>query len=255
MDLDPRDLLQSLVLFEGAYEAHVLGALERLLPEGGYFIDVGANIGLHSLVAARRVGPSGTVDAIEPEPFCRGRLEQHIVLNHCENIRCFPYALSDQTGTAVLHLSPPENLAKSSLRETNVTMGLSTPSQGSVTVETRTLDEHVLSRGRAPDLLKVDVEGAELLVISGGTQTLSHPDSAAILFEASDLQAAPFGYKISDLKAKLVDLGYEIFRYRGEGFEPVATAEPHRLEDLLALKRQHRALLGIRGLGPLRVAP
>src|SRR5262249_24847771 len=69
MELDPRDLLQALVLFEGTYEGHVLQLLERLLSPGGYFIDVGANIGMHSLVASRRVGPAGRVDAIEPEPF------------------------------------------------------------------------------------------------------------------------------------------------------------------------------------------
>jgi FkbM family methyltransferase len=243
MDLDPRDLIQGLVLFEGAYEGYVLRMLERLLPTGGYFIDVGANIGLHSLVAAKRVGPAGRVDAIEPEPFSRGRLERHLRLNRLENVELFPYALSDRRGTAVLHLSPSENLAKSSLREENVTMGLRTQSPGSVEVRTRTLDEHVLSAGHRPNVLKIDVEGAELLVISGGLSTLSPDDSAAILFEASDLQTAAFGYTTRDLKTKLLELGYEVFRYRGDGLEPVSSDEPHRLEDLVAMKPSHRARL------------
>ncbi len=144
----------------------------------------------------------------------------------------------------MLHLSPGENLAKSSLHEANVTMGLGSPSPGTVAVETRTLDEHVASRGRAPDLLKIDVEGAELLVVSGGSLTLSRPESPAILFEASDLQATAFGYTSSDLKAKLVEFGYEVFRYRGDDLERVLTSEPHRLEDLIALKPRHRIHLG-----------
>jgi FkbM family methyltransferase len=196
------------------------------------------------------------VDAIEPEPFCRTRLEGHIRLNRCENIQVFPYALSDRMGTAVLHLSPSENLAKSSLREANVTMGLASASPGSLEVETRTLDEHVSRTGRSPDVLKVDVEGAELLVIAGGLKLLSQPDSAAILFEASDLQASAFGYKTIELKAKLVELGYEIFRYRRDGLEAVQPEEGHRLEDLVALRPIHRQRLeSKRGNGPQLLRP
>jgi FkbM family methyltransferase len=243
MDLDPRDLIQALVLFDGAYEGHVLRMLERLLPPGGYFIDVGANIGLHSLVAARRAGPAGRIDAIEPEPFSRSRLEWHLRLNQLEHVNVFPYALSQSRGTAVLHLSPTENLAKSSLRSANVTMGLSSPSPGSVEVETRSLDEHVSAANRAPDVVKIDVEGAELLVLSGGLSSLSQENSAAILFEASDLQTAAFGYTTQDLKRKLVELGYEVFRYRGDQLEPVASEESHRLEDLVAVKPLHHVRL------------
>jgi FkbM family methyltransferase len=243
MDLDPTDLLQGLVLFEGAYESNVLRMLERLLPIGGYFVDVGANIGLHTLVAARRVGARGRVDAIEPEPFSRKRLEEHLRLNQLENVNVFSYALSDGRGTAVLHLSPAENLAKSSLRAANVTMGLSGQSPGSVEVQTRTLDEHISSANRAPDLLKIDVEGAELLVISGGLATLSKESSAPILFEASDLQTAAFGYSTQDLKRKLHEFGYQVFRYRVDGLERVETDEPHRLEDLVAMKPSHHPRL------------
>jgi FkbM family methyltransferase len=239
MDLDPRDLLQALVLFDGAYESHVLRMLERLLPEDGYFIDVGANIGLHTLVAARHLGRSGRVDAVEPEPFSRGRLEGHLRLNRLNNVEVFPCAFSDSAGVATLHLSPAENLAKSSLRVANVTMGLSAPSPGSVEVPTRTLDEHVSMTRRSPDVLKIDVEGAELLVVSGGLETLSRENSAAILFEASDLQTAAFGYTVRELKTRLVGLGYQIFRYRSEALETVSQDEAHRLEDLLALKPAH----------------
>jgi FkbM family methyltransferase len=239
MDLDPGDLLQAFILFEGAYESHVLRLLERLLPSGGYFVDVGANIGLHSLIAASRVGPAGRVDAIEPEPFSRRRVEGHLRLNRLENVTVFPYALSEGRGTAVLHLSPPENAAKSSLRLANVTMGLSSRSPGSVEVETRTLDEHVSATSRTPNVLKIDVEGAELLVVSGGRATLSQENSPAILFEASDLQTAAFGYTTPDLKRKLVELGYQVFRYRGSELEPVASEESHRLEDLVAMRPVH----------------
>jgi FkbM family methyltransferase len=243
MDLDPRDLLQGLMLFEGAYEGHVLRLLERLLPVGGYFIDVGANIGLHALVAARRVGPAGRVDAIEPEPFSRSRLEGHLRLNRLENVEVFPYAFAEGRGTDVLHLSPTENLAKSSLRAANVTMGLAAQSPGSIEVETRTLDDHVTAASRAPDVLKIDVEGAELLVISGGYSTLSERNSAAILFEASDLQTAAFGYSTQDLKRKLVDLGYQVFRYHHDELQLVSSDESHRLEDLVALKLVHQRRL------------
>jgi FkbM family methyltransferase len=243
MDLDPRDLLQALLLFDGSYEAHVLRLLERLLPSGGYLVDVGANIGLHSLVGARRVGPAGRVDAIEPEPFSRGRLESHVKLNGLQNVTAFAYALSDARGTAVLHLSPTENLAKSSLRAANVTMGLGSPSPGTVTVETRTLDEHISNARRMPDVLKIDVEGAELLVVSGGLVSLSKNNSAAILFEASDLQTAPFGHTTRDVKRKLVELGYGVFRYRSDKLEAVSVEESHRLEDLVALKPLHHEQL------------
>jgi FkbM family methyltransferase len=242
-----------MILYRGGYERHVLDLLERLLPVGGAFLDVGANIGLHTIVGSRRVGPLGSVHAIEPEPHCRHRLLRHLELNRINNVQVFAVAFSDHTGTSRLFRSPPENSAKSSFAESNTTMGLLGKSPGFVDVETQTLDEHVRHWGGNPDVVKIDVEGAELLVLRGGKETLSGDDAPAVLFEASDLQAAPFGYDTRALKSTLVSYGFQIFRYGERALEAVDPEERHRLQDLIALKDGHIATLGL--LSTVRRAP
>src|SRR5262249_18558591 len=155
------------------------------------------------LVASKRVGPNGLVDAIEPEPAARARLGSHVALNGCLNVRIFDYAISNRSGTEELHLSPSANRGKHSLRRSNVTLGLDEPSPGSTMVRTRTLDEHLGMHARQPDVVKIDVEGAELLVLEGAQRSLSRDDSPIILFEASELLTTSFGYSTTDLKMRL----------------------------------------------------
>src|SRR5687768_4467549 len=89
MQLDSRSWIDWNVLFRGEYEPHLTALWNRLAPEGGVAIDVGANVGAHTLSMARAVGPRGQVLAFEPNPPVRAALVHNLSLNGIEHVRVF----------------------------------------------------------------------------------------------------------------------------------------------------------------------
>lgn len=78
----------------------MLLALSECLEPGDRFVDVGANIGMITLQAARLVGPSGRVESFEPNPNCFATLERHLAINGIENVVAHRVGLSDTSGSA-----------------------------------------------------------------------------------------------------------------------------------------------------------
>ncbi len=159
----------------GVHERHVQDALERILSPGMSFWDVGAHAGFFSLLASRIVGDEGMVHAFEPQSDSRERLVGGIGLNSAENVTVHPIALSNFDGEAVLyrHAQSPMWSLVSERGETD-----------GVTVRCQTIDS-VAEKLGAPDVIKIDVEGAELEVIRGGLGTAGrvHP---TLVVELSD---------------------------------------------------------------------
>lgn len=148
----------------GSYEPAKHALIRRHLRPDMTFIDVGANKGDFTLLAARLAGNSGRVISIEPEPENRSMLQRSIALNEYANIRVMQVALSDGDGTAKLQIGA-----------TSGAHTLSPEFNGSRTVEvpTRTLDGVVAEQQLASvDMIKIDVQGLELAVLRGAIQTL-----------------------------------------------------------------------------------
>jgi len=141
-------------------------AFKRLVTKGDTVIDVGANWGLHTLYLSRLVGTSGRVIAVEPYPPAFDDLQWHVAANHCSNITALPVAISDRNGECLF--LPGESGSTGRLDETRP--DLASPS-GAITVTIRTLDSVIefLEPGRLA-LIKIDVEGAEGLVLRGAEQ-------------------------------------------------------------------------------------
>jgi FkbM family methyltransferase len=156
----------------GDAEPEVQEALAELIEPGQTVYDVGANIGFFTILCSRLVGPTGKVYAFEPIPENLVTLRHNIALNNLTNVVVVEQALSASTGTAEMFVSPWSafhslNVDGASKRENHG------PDGGQITVETITLDEFVQGDGvSAPDLIKLDVEGAELLVVAGMHETL-----------------------------------------------------------------------------------
>lgn len=146
------------------YEPAKHSLILRHLRPGMTFIDVGANKGDFTLLAARLTGPSGRVISIEPEPENRSILRRSIELNDYANISVLQVALSDRDGTADLQIG-----------STSGSHTLSPEFNGlrAVSVPTRTLDAVVADHRLASvDMIKIDVQGLELAVLRGAEQTL-----------------------------------------------------------------------------------
>jgi FkbM family methyltransferase len=197
-----------------------------LIRPGQTVLDVGANIGLWSVVAGRAVGPSGKVFAVEPVLANCVRLQQALTLNRMTWVECHQLAVSNGTGAAIFYASTKGNSALGSLARRD---GVDSPLQ----IRTVTLDDFVASSGLENlDFFKVDVEGAEEHVFLGGTRTLAKDTAPIIQFEACDALLRPFETTSAAVKRMLVNFGYRILRYDGRSMLNVCVDEPHTFDDL-----------------------
>jgi FkbM family methyltransferase len=163
----------------GEYVEHdELEWVKRAVAEGMTFVDAGANIGVYTVLASKLAGESGAVISFEPSRTSFSVLQRNVELNKCMNVRAFRAALSDRTGQASLyHIDNRPNV---------FSLGASSVEETSEHVDTMTLDGALagLSVDRV-HFLKLDVEGAEELVLRGAEKVLraSHP---TIMFEYSE---------------------------------------------------------------------
>ena len=169
------------------YEAATGRYLARHLRSGGVFVDVGANIGYFSLLAAGRVGPTGRVFAFEPNPPVYDALQRHVALNgFTDRIRPMMSALSDRsTNDSRLYVTNSHS-GFSSLDPERAPGAQHLAGGHSVVVSTDTFDGWFARECGAidtVDVVKIDVEGAERHVLSGMETTLANRRIARLVVE------------------------------------------------------------------------
>jgi FkbM family methyltransferase len=204
----------------GAFETAERAFIQRTLKPGDTFLDIGANGGIFSMLAARRVGPAGRVIAFEPSRREADLLRRNIALNQFENIQVIEQAVSNEDGAAQLAIS--QDGALNALRQTNHP---AQHIQGWLEVATVTLDTF-LERSAIDrvDCIKMDVEGAERLVFQGSARLLTQAAPLTILFESVEVNAAGFGYHVSDFLAELRAQGLWLYYLDAQGW-PLAISE------------------------------
>ena len=195
-------------LYLGQFERDVVEFLSEYLKPGMVVVDVGANIGIYSMLSAKCVGPRGTVHAFEPTPESFAQLRTNVELNKFSCLRLNQLALADEAGTSTLYLYE-QNAMNSLSQQDWVGKAL-----GQVVVNTNTLDEYLLAENvRQVDLLKIDAEGAEMAVLKGAEHLLSGPHSPVVVCEFTDKTTRNFGYRAAELREHLEKLGYNLFRW------------------------------------------
>jgi FkbM family methyltransferase len=186
--------------FREYYEPE-LAYLGKILSPGNLFIDVGANFGVYTLVASKLVGETGRVLAFEPTAHSFAILQQNLALNHSSNVRAFQVALAQTRGKAWLYhgWDPVGNsLGKDPLWGSD-----------GEDVQTEALDNLLEENGaNRVDVIKIDVEGAEELVLRGAIRCLTS-QSPIIIFEFNPGCAARFGLSPYGARDLLESLGYE----------------------------------------------
>ena len=154
------------------HEPEATGAYWRAIREGSIIVDGGAHRGGYTLLAAKRAGPAGRVYAFEPEPENFRRLSRRV--SGLPNIIAVQKALGRRSGSAQLSLDRFH--ARHSLTRDG--------GAGSVTVPVTSLDDFVRAQALPGlDMVKLDIEGAELDAIAGMTAVLSAPRRPAVLCE------------------------------------------------------------------------
>ncbi len=164
IDKDDRVVSLSLIL-NGVWEEYETELFKRNLRLGDTVIDVGANIGYHTLIAAEIVGNNGQVYAFEPDPKNFGILKRNVEVNGYKNVTLVNKALSNKNGVGKLFLSEEDNHG-------DFRIFGSDDDRKSVDIELIKLDSFFGSRIPKINVIKMDVQGAEALVFKGASRTL-----------------------------------------------------------------------------------
>jgi FkbM family methyltransferase len=191
-------------VYFGEMEREQTAAMAEEIRPAGFFFDIGANVGYYTILASRLVGPAGKVVAFEPVPRNIDFLRQHIELNGATNVVLMPVAVSDSKGTVRFALGPDSAMG-------HIGEG------GELAVETTTIDDVTDELGVTPDVMKIDVEGAEREVLLGAAKMFERARPVIFLSTHSDeLRTWCVGY--------LKQLGYAVTPLTGgeDGHEFVA---------------------------------
>lgn len=199
-----RGVAKTIYVFRDRYEPELL-LMNAMVRPGELVVDVGACFGIYTIVASRLVGDSGKVVAIEPSRQAFEVLERNILSNGCTNVVTFGCALSDKVGRTVLHHHP--DISRFSLGGTGA----------GEDVETTTLDRTLPPTAPTRScLLKIDVEGAEELVLRGALKTLDR-DRPVVMLEVNPEAARALGLDPLGALSLLGGRGYGFYLANAAG--------------------------------------
>jgi len=182
--LDGRDTsLTPTILAGGFYEPGTTRLLCRMVHTGCRVLEVGANVGWHSLLVAERIGPSGRLVAFEPNPEAFELLHLNLFVNgYWDRCRLAPVALSDVSGTAKLHVAGSFLASGRLLPFSAGDLAWAQQRDHAFDVRMSTLDEAVADDPRF-QVVKIDVEGAEPRVFAGAAEFFAANPHLQIVLE------------------------------------------------------------------------
>jgi FkbM family methyltransferase len=201
---DRRDvLLTPFIRTHGVWEADVMKLMTRKLRPGDVVVDVGANVGFHTVLASRLVGPAGRVYALEPMPWTLEVLRANVARHECTNVEVLPVAATETSGSMRL-----------ASREHELSSARLTPDEEpGVDVETAPLDD--VLPGVIADFVKVDVEGAEPSALRGARALLQRSRPLVVV----EFRNAPHlrGESADEVLRYYESLGFELCVLRRNG--------------------------------------
>ena len=211
--LYPEGQIAEFLAFPRLFERTELALAASFIKSGMTVMDIGANIGLYSILAAKLVGPSGSVWAFEPSNESAARLERNLLLNNCTSVGVYRLALSDTPNTSrALDSDPGFGDAYRYLRPDAGSKGGSNSELVAVT----TLDAWTAANGIGQiDFLKVDIEGGEYRMFRGARELLAANPKVVIMFECEADWCARARCRPSDVFDLLRSLGFDLYSWDG----------------------------------------
>lgn len=225
------------IIITDSFERGERKLLRTLLRPGDYFVDVGANIGLFTVIAAHIVGKEGKVLAIEPSPLTCHKLSNQILLNQLNNVTIEQCGVSSQEGTLQLWQSKLNADAFNSFGQP-IQMG----DYEAVTVPVKTLSAIVRQNlGTCPvTLVKIDVEGWETHVLRGGADLLASQNAPTLIVEFCEKALKGSGSSCRELYDILKSYGYRLYLIQGYtgALSPLDHFEVFEYANILATKKR-----------------
>ncbi len=200
------------LVFGGMKEPTLLKAIYASLSDGDIFVDVGANFGYYTLLAAEIVGTSGRVLAFEPHPHVAEWLGQNVSLNRFDNVEVYALALGDHTGITDLYTPIGEQSGLATLQPSGRLPDKMRTRR--VQVQMNTMDNACTDYLHRITAIKIDAEGYEVPILTGAEQILSS-SAAPTVFCETDAESA--GKVVSILSRH----GYVVHRFDHEALVAV----------------------------------
>jgi FkbM family methyltransferase len=222
-DVDPVSILGIALLRYGAHEPELTQLFRSVLRPGDVCVDLGANEGYFSVVAAAAVGPRGAVHCIEPQSRLQEVLRRNFAANELNNVEIHRVAINEGGGPTRLFLRPTTNSGASSLTR-HWKIG-----SASELVPAITLDRLFADAGLAHvRLLKVDCEGAEWSVFRGASHILAQRtiEIIAMMYHPTICGSG----KCDEIHATLIRSGYSLIQISGNCIYNLPSAAPNLLD-------------------------
>lgn len=196
------------------HEESTTALFKKAVKPGHIVVDLGANIGYFTLLAAKLIGEDGKVFSFEPEPKNFGYLKKNIELNHYKNVFAYQKAVSNNVGKTKLFICAYD----SGHHTINHFEGIEAYRQGrrgetkEIEIDMVTLDNFLADKTGRVDIIKIDVEGAEALAIEGMEETIKKNKNIIIFLEYFPLLIKKMGSSPQQLiESLLSDFQFNLF--------------------------------------------
>jgi FkbM family methyltransferase len=200
------DNVSEKIASDGIYEPEIASLLEYFLKPGMTFFDVGAHVGIFSLLAARLVGASGRVHSFEADPWTYSLLCHNIEANGLSQVTTNNLAVSYMEGRISLNFAPVDNVGSNSIAPVG-------GGGGFVKVDATSLDAYLERNSiSGVDFIKADIEGAEHLMLKGGERLFAQPNRPSLVLEVNEYQLSKLGISPHDIYQALNQFGYFIYK-------------------------------------------
>ncbi len=202
--LNRQDVGVSFAMAFGLFEKTEVAIFQKTLKPAMNVLDIGANIGYYTVIAGKLIGPTGKVFAFEPEKTNATILKKNLAINKLSNVVVEEQAVSDTVGERTFFLAENNKGAHAFVNNRNT--------NEKIIVKTDTVD-HALSKYGSPkiDIIKMDIEGAEVLALEGMLQTIACNPELIIFTEfypkaLNRLEKSPL-----EFLNRLKELGFNLF--------------------------------------------
>jgi FkbM family methyltransferase len=242
--LSPRGATASDIWAGIRCENHEVSFILSVLEPGMIFFDVGANAGLFAITAAKKIGGK-SVFAFEPCSSTSELLRRNLKLNHLDDVNVVQMALGDSVGEGVLQVNAD---GKDGLNTLGQATHPSSKVVGQEGVRISTVDVFMKEQNiPRVDVMKVDIEGAELMMFRGARGLLERADAPVILYEGFGFLTRGFSYHPVEILWFLESCGYRLFLLNSETGEISELKADYQYDSMvIAAKPEQRAYENLR---------
>lgn len=207
------------------YEETETNLFESYIKEGDVVLDLGANIGYYTLVAAKNVGKSGKVYAFEPDPENFAYLKKNVEINNYQNVVCVQKAVSNVNGMSKLYLHKFQTGAYT----------LFGKGDDYVEIETVRLDDFFKDKNHRVDMIKLDIEGSEGIALVGAQKILKENKNIKIISEILPDAMKKSAVNTGQLFNLLIDYGFSIYQINDKSNgQPLKLINPSQIYEFIS---------------------